>query len=188
MSRADPSRPLLDASFFAGDTLDVARNLIGVELCVGRCAVRIVETEAYTTDAASHAVTRPRQASAMTSTFGHVYVYVIYGMHHCLNFTTERAGVGAVLVRAAEPLRGLTIMRNRRGVEKATLLASGPGRLCQALGIDRSFDGEALGERITLAAPQGSVLIGESRRIGITKARELPWRFFEQGSAYVSRK
>ncbi len=105
----------LDIDFFARDTISVARDLIGATLIVGECEGRIVETEAYTTDPASHAVTRPRQAAAMRDTYGHVYVYLIYGMYYCLNFTTELAGVGAVLIRAAEPRQGLELMMNRRG-------------------------------------------------------------------------
>lgn len=176
----------LDAEFFAGPTLDVARALVGAVLHVGRCTAKIVETEAYTTDAASHAVTRRVQARAMTTTFGHVYVYRIYGMHCCLNFTTERHGVGAVLIRAAEPLGGLAAMRRRRGVADLRLLASGPGRLCQALGIDRSHDGAPLG-RICLTAREQEPAIGASPRIGVSQSRDLEWRFFDLHSPHVSR-
>ena len=122
----------LTSEFFARDTIEVAQDLIGTTITVGECRGRIVETEAYTTDAASHSVMRPRQSIVMQQTFGHVYVYFIYGMYYCLNFTTDREGAGAVLIRAVEPTRGLDLMRKRRGTEDVRKLASGPGRLCLA--------------------------------------------------------
>ena len=148
----------LDVDFFARDTLEVARDLIGTILVVGRCEARIVETEAYTTDAASHAVTRRHQSAWMHETHGYIYVFFIYGMYYCLNFTTEPEGVGAVLIRAAEPLQGLTIMARRRGTLDPKKLCTGPGRLCQALGIDLKLNGRPLGPRVE--APS------EDRRIG----------------------
>lgn len=179
----------VDAEFFARDTLEVARDLIGTILVVGRCEAKIVETEAYTTDAASHAVTRRHQSAAMRETFGHIYVFRIYGMHFCLNFTTERDGVGAVIIRAAEPLKGLTLMARRRGTSEPKLLCSGPGRLCLALGIDLSFNGEPVGERLKLRPAEGpEPVVARSRRIGISKAVELDWRFYEAGNAFVSGK
>ena len=126
----------VDQDFFARDTLVVARELIGTRLVVGRCMGRVVETEAYTTDAASHFAIRRHRSTLMRETFGRVYVYLIYGMHHCLNFTTDATGPGAVLIRAVEPLAGLATMQRRRGQKSALRLASGPGRLCQAFGID----------------------------------------------------
>ena len=176
---------LLD--FFARDTLSVARDLIGMRLRVGKCSGKIVETEAYTTDAASHTVTRRHTASLMRETFGHIYVYKIYGMHWCLNFTTEQEGIGAVLIRALQPLTGLAQMAGRRGVDEPRQLLSGPGRLCQGLGIDYSFHGEAIGRRLKLLPRQGEPEIGTSPRIGISAALDLPWRFFEVGNPFVSR-
>ena len=123
----------LKSEFFARDTVAVARDLIGTVMIVDGCAGRIVETEAYTTDAASHSVMRPKQSVVMQQTFGHVYVYFIYGMYYCLNFTTDRGGAGAVLIRAAEPTGGLELMGERRRTNDIRKLASGPGRLCQAL-------------------------------------------------------
>jgi len=179
----------LDAEFFARDTLDVARDLIGTVLVVGRCAGRIVETEAYTTDAASHSVTRRHQSAAMRETFAHIYVFLIYGMHFCLNFTTERDSVGAVIIRAAEPLRGLELMSQRRGTTQPKQLCSGPGRLCQAFGIDLSFNGQPIGRRLKLRPAEGPApVVARSRRIGISQAVELDWRFYEAGSAFVSGK
>jgi DNA-3-methyladenine glycosylase len=177
----------LDAEFFARDTLTVARDLVGTTLVVGRCRGRIVETEAYTTDAASHAVTRRHQASWMGDTFGHIYIFFIYGMYYCLNFTTDRDGVGAVLIRAAEPLAGQQVMAQRRGTTDPRKLCTGPGRLCQAFGIDLAFNGRKLGGKLKLAAREGDEpVVVTSRRIGISQAQELEWRFFEEGSKFVS--
>ena len=178
---------MLDADFFARDTVTVARHLIGTTLVVGPCRGRIVETEAYTTDAASHAVMRRNQAALMHETFGHVYVYLIYGMYYCLNFTTERAGAGAVLIRAAEPKAGVEAMIERRGTADLKKIASGPGRLCQAFGIDARFNGQAVGSEIKLIERDYEPQISSGPRIGITRATELEWRFYETGSPFVSR-
>lgn len=175
------------ADFFARDTITVARELIGTTLVVGDCEGRIVETEAYTTDAASHAVMRQKQAALMHDTFGHVYVYLIYGMYYCLNFTTERGGVGAVLIRAVEPAAGIEDMITRRGTTDLKKLASGPGRLCQAFGIDARFNGRPVGREIKLLRRAYLPQISSSPRIGITRATELEWRFYETGNPFVSR-
>lgn len=177
----------LNSEFFARDTLTVARDLIGTVLVVGPCEGRIVETEAYTTDAASHSVTRPKQSVVMQTTFGHVYVYFIYGMYFCLNFTTDRRGAGAVLMRAAEPTRGIEVMKERRGTDDIRKLASGPGRLCDAFGIDLNFNGERIGRRIKVKAIENTPEIAVSKRIGISRDAHLEWRFCEQGNSYVSR-
>jgi len=123
---------------------------------------------------------------------GHLYVYLSYGMHFAMNVVTGREGEGsAVLLRAVEPVRGLDAMTSARGVADPRLFCSGPGRLTQAFGVDRDHDGLDLtaGEDLFIAAgervPDGRV--GVSPRVGISVARERPWRFFEQGSAYVSR-
>jgi DNA-3-methyladenine glycosylase len=177
----------LGPDFFAHDTVTVARELIGAALVVGGCKGRIVETEAYTTDAASHAVMRQNQAAAMRDTFGHVYIYLIYGMYYCLNFTTERSGVGAVLIRAVEPTDGVEEMIERRRTGDLRKLASGPGRLCQAFGIDSRFNGNPVGREIKLIERAGLPQITSSPRIGITRATELEWRFYETGNPFVSR-
>src|SRR4051794_33527265 len=114
MQNQELNMATLKAEFFARDTVTVARALIGTTMMVGDCAGRIVETEAYTTDAASHSVTRRKQATVMRETFGHIYVYLIYGMYYCLNFTSDRAGPGAVLIRAVEPTAGIDLMMARR--------------------------------------------------------------------------
>jgi len=179
--------PYLASDFFARDTIEVARDLIGTVLVVGPCAGRIVETEAYTTDLASHSVTRPKQSVVMQQTFAHVYVYFIYGMYYCLNFTTDRSDAGAVLIRAAEPTGGIELMKERRGGVDIKRLASGPGRLCEAFGVDLSFNGEPIGDRIKVRARRSTPEIGVSKRIGISRDAHLEWRFYERGSAFVSR-
>jgi DNA-3-methyladenine glycosylase len=178
----------LRSEFFAKDTLTVARDLIGSVLVVGDCEGRIVETEAYTTDAASHSVMRPKQSAVMQQTFGHVYVYFIYGMYYCLNFTTDRSGAGAVLIRAVEPTRGIEEMTGRRGTDDLRKLASGPGRLCNAFGIDLSFNTERIGRRIKVKARTNAPEIGVSKRIGISRDAHLEWRFYERDNPFVSKR
>ena len=177
----------LDPEFFARDTLQVARDLIGVEITVGKCRGRIVETEAYKTDAASHSVMRKNKAALMRETFGHIYVYQSYGVHFCMNFTTERDGTGAVLIRAVEPIAGLDAMIRRRGVSEPEKLASGPGKLCQAFGIGIELNGRPIGREIKLRSGKHAPIVAQSTRIGISRAVELEWRFFERGNRFVSR-
>ena len=177
-------------------TIVLAKALIGAVLvrdCPdGRTAGRIVETEAYVLDdPASHAYSGPskRNASMFLAPF-HAYVYKIYGTSFCVNVTSETIGEGAaVLVRALEPLEGLRLMEVRRGTTRTRDLCRGPGRLCQALGIDVDLDGVSLLDDKGLwlaAAPATDARIGKSRRIGITKAAERVLRFYERGNPFVS--
>jgi DNA-3-methyladenine glycosylase len=122
----------------------------------------------------------------MFDTFGYVYVYMTYGMYFCLNFTCEREGIGAVLIRAIEPIGGIASMQQRRGTDDLKKLASGPGRLTMAFAIDLSFNGRAIGKELKLRRRESTPKISASPRIGITKATELQWRFFEQGNPFVS--
>jgi len=179
--------PSLGVDFFAGNSCDVARSLIGAILRVGPCAGVVVEVEAYREDAASHFVTRPHRGAMLKETYGRIYIYLIYGMYYCLNITTEREGVGAVLIRAVEPLEGLDHMSRRRGRDDTLNLANGPGKLCRAFGIDLSYHGEAVGERLILQPPRSTLPIAQGPRIGIKKATELPWRYFVPGNRFVSR-
>ena len=179
------------------ETEDLARALIGCVLvrdCPdGRTSGRIVETEAYVLDdPASHAYRGPsqRNASMFLRAF-HAYVYKIYGTSFCVNVTSEERGQGAaVLVRALEPLEGLGIMEARRGTTRVRDLARGPGRLCQALGIDAAQDGlDLLTSKDLWLAHAGAVheaRIGASTRIGITKAADRRLRFYEKGNPFVS--
>ena len=154
----------------------MARGLVGAEFFVNGIGGRIVELEAYSPDdPASHAYRG--QTARNTSMFGppgHAYVYRSYGVHWCLNFVCEPEGIAsAVLIRALEPSRGLEVMRTRRGVEDERLLCSGPGRLCQALGVTREHDGLPLDEPpFELRAKAHEVDIVRGRRIGISKAVE----------------
>ena len=177
---------------FNRSSLEVARSLIGAVLLVDGVGGRIVETEAYDADEpASHGYGGP---SARTASLfgppGHAYVYRSYGIHWCLNFVCREAGYGAgVLIRALEPTNGIETMRERRGRLDERLLCSGPGRLAQALGIDAAFDALPL-DRAPFALMPAPVAteVQVGVRIGITKARELPWRFGLAGSRYVSRR
>lgn len=169
----------------------VARALIGVTLLVDGVGGVIVETEAYdSADPASHCHRgqTPRN-QAMFGPPGHAYVYQSYGLHWCLNMVCRPQGDAAgVLIRALQPTVGLAQMRRRRGVENAALLCAGPGRVCQALGVNRQLDGMSLSAPPFHLLPRDKavdVVVGT--RIGITKAADVPWRFGLAGSRYVSR-
>jgi DNA-3-methyladenine glycosylase len=120
---------------------------------------------------------------------GHAYVYRSYGIHWCLNLVCEGVEVpSAVLVRALEPTHGLDQMRRRRGFDDPRVLASGPGRLCQALGITGEHDGLPLDRSpFDLRERAGPVQVHSGARVGITRATELPWRYAEAGSRFLSR-
>ena len=152
---------------------------------------RIVEVEAYDhEDPASHGFRgRTERNASMFGPPGHAYVYRSYGIHWCLNFVCQDEGVAnAVLVRALEPTHDLETMRERRGLDDPRLLCSGPGRLCQALGVTREHDGHALDRPpFELLAAEGPVEVVSGPRIGITRAVELPWRYAEAGSRFLSR-
>jgi len=170
---------------------EVAPALIGWTFLVDGVGGRIVEVEAYREDdPASHSFGGPRGRNVVM--FGppaHLYVYRSYGIHWCANIVCEPVGVGAaVLLRALEPTQGLDQMRSRRRVLDERLLCSGPGRLTQALGITRGHNGLDLdAPPFTLDPPDEPVEIVTSRRIGITRAPEQPWRYLAAGSRFVSR-
>lgn len=196
--------------FYNRDALIVAEELLGKtlvhEINGQRLSARIVETEAYMgiIDKAAHSYggRRTARVEVMYGAPGHAYVYFVYGMHHCFNIVTREEGTPqAVLIRALEPLEGLeTMAQNRFG---ATLsghspsqiinLANGPGKLCQALAIDRSLNGEDLcGEKLYLTeGDKQDFTIVSAKRIGINYAEEAidyPWRFYIQDNKYVSVK
>jgi len=171
---------------------EVAPDLIGAELYVNGVGGVIVEVEAYDhEDPAAHGFGNRRTArnASMFLPGGHAYVYRSYGIHWCLNVVCGEAGTaGAVLLRALEPREGLDVMRERRGLADPRLLCSGPGRLCQALGVTREHDRLQLDRPpFELRARRGEVEIVRGPRIGITKAADLPWRYGLAGSRFLSR-
>jgi DNA-3-methyladenine glycosylase len=181
----------LSRNFFARSVHEVAPELVGVMLLADGVGGRIVEVEAYDhEDPAAHGYGGQTERNAsMFGPPGHAYVYRSYGIHWCLNFVCEDEGVAsAVLIRALEPTAGIERMQERRGVEEARALCSGPGKLCQALGITREHDGAALDEPpFELRERTGDVEIAVGPRIGITRAADQPWRYAEAGSRFVSR-
>jgi DNA-3-methyladenine glycosylase len=176
---------------FSAPSAEVARLLIGVTLLVDGVGGRIVETEAYDReDPASHTFSGPTLRNiVMFGPPAHVYVYRSYGMHWCLNFVCRESGHGAgVLIRALEPTDGIDIMQKRRGVDNPRLLCSGPGRLCQALGVTREHNGMRIdAPPFQLKPAAGKVEVIAGPRIGISKAMDVPWRFGLAESRFVSR-
>jgi DNA-3-methyladenine glycosylase len=189
--RAPAHTSALHSDFFRRSSLDVARDLIGVGLFVHGIGGRIVETEAYDPgEPASHSFGgRTERNASMFGPAGRAYVYRSYGIHWCLNFVCGDASGSAVLIRALEPTRGVNVMRKRRGLDDLRLLCAGPGRLCQALAITREHDGLRLDKSpFALQARESEPRIATGVRIGITRAAELPWRFVEVDSPFVSWK
>lgn len=190
---------ILGLDFYKKDTIEVARSLLGAKLehysPAGLTSGLIVETEAYLSkdDPACHAARgKTKRNAAMFGPPGRAYVYFIYGNHYCFNVVTGREGVGeAVLVRALEPVKGLALMRERRGPgQKEKNLTSGPGKLCQAMGIDRKHDGSSLLEYplyIVAGDPVQDEMIGVSTRIGISRGQDQLLRYFVQGNPFLSR-
>lgn len=178
----------LSLSFFAQDTLIVAEQLLGKVISLNGMQARVVETEAYGTDPASHAYTKTERSTLMYDTHGYIYVYLIYGMYWCLNFTSDQDQAGAVLIRAVEPLRGIESMKKNRNTDNLLNLCSGPGKLCLALGIDKKYNGLKLGKEIKVFDDGFTITkIVASSRIGIKDALDLQWRFFIEGNEFVSR-
>jgi DNA-3-methyladenine glycosylase len=181
----------VNREFFARSVHDVAPELIGATLLVDGVGGEIVEVEAYDReDPASHGHRGlTARNAAMFGPPGHAYVYRSYGIHWCLNLVCDEPDrADAVLVRALEPTRGLEAMRARRAVEAERMLCSGPGKLCQALGVTREHDGLPLDEPpFELLARDGRPEIATGPRIGITQAAELSWRYGLRGSPYLSR-
>jgi DNA-3-methyladenine glycosylase len=202
LTRATTPSGSASALLEPASALDLAPRLLGALIArqtpQGLRLGRIVETEAYLEDdPAAHSFKGPTpRCRTMFGRAGLAYVYRIYGIHHCLNVVTGPEGRGeAVLIRALEPITGQSLMQAARGLSDADtsrpLLANGPGKLCQALEIDRSLDGEDL-----LASDRLFIMKGEAPaerivarpRVGITQAADLPWRFLLEGNPHVSRR
>jgi DNA-3-methyladenine glycosylase len=181
-------------SFYARPVLEVAPDLVGCVVSHAGTSGVIVETEAYhDSEPASHAFVglTPRTATLFGPP-GRAYVYRSYGIHALLNAVCEPEGIGAgVLIRALEPLEGIDLMRERRGLQRLESLCSGPGKLTQALDVELVDNGcdLAVGPVVFSARPRGwrDVEVVVDKRIGITKAAELPWRFCAAGSRFLSR-
>ncbi len=176
---------------FTQDSALVAPHLIGAIVTLDGVGGRIVEVEAYDReDPASHSFSGPTaRNAAMFGPPGRVYVYRSYGIHWCFNMVCREEGHGAgVLIRAIEPLHGIEAMRERRGVHDVRLLCSGPGRVCQALGITHGHTGMPVdAPPFLLEWPAEPVEVVHGPRIGISKAVDVPWRFGLAGSRFVSR-
>lgn len=188
-------RSALPETFYERPVLEVARALIGCSVAYDGCSGVIVETEAYHhSEPACHAfVGLTPRTRTLFGPPGIAYVYRSYGIHACLNAVAEPEGVGAaVLIRALEPREGVEAMRARRGVERLEALCSGPGKLTQALGITLEHNGTSLVQGpILISGPApsaGGPDVAAGPRIGITKAAELPWRFWAAGSRFLSRQ
>ncbi len=188
-------RRILRSSFFQGDPLECARNLIGTSLHWNDCAGVVVETEAYLTenDEACHTFFRPStRAFVERNKAGAAYIYLNYGVHWMLNVLVKGAPrTGLILVRAVEPRSGIESMRARRGVEEVRQLCSGPGKLTQAFDITtRHHEIDLCGDmrHCFTEREQPVVEVVADPRIGISRAADLPWRFTLRGSRFVSRR
>jgi DNA-3-methyladenine glycosylase len=177
---------------------EVAPRLLGSQLVREingqRLVGRIVETEAYSQDdVASHSYRgQTPRTKVMFGPAGFLYVYFTYGLHYCCNIVTGPAGHGsAVLIRALEPLEGQAVMAQNRHGLGGEALANGPAKLCQALEIDKRLNGHDLSQkplRLIIKPPVRQTEIVQTTRIGISRAQDMPWRFYAKGNPYVSRQ
>jgi len=180
----------LTKEWFAADATEVASRLLGKIVSYNGVTGRIVETEAYTTDPASHGKTITARSQIMRDTYGHWYVYFTYGMHYCANVTTNKDSVGAVLIRAVEPLTGIDLMEKRRDTTDIRNLCSGPAKFAQAFGITKAENGLPVEEPFVIydAPSLPEVEITAGPRVGIKAGIELPWRFYVRDSLYISSR
>jgi DNA-3-methyladenine glycosylase len=184
---------VLPETFFQSDPLHCAEQLIATELIWGKCAGTVVEVEAYLVegDEACHTFTRPSTREFVRRNKpGAAYIYFNYGVHWMLNVLVKGGPRnGLILIRSLEPQRGIALMRKRRGVDDVRRLCSGPGRLTQALGITKrhhEIDLSSDPAHCFHARRDGDVEVVADPRIGISRAKDFPWRFTLRGSAFVS--
>ncbi|MGH7563704.1 MAG: DNA-3-methyladenine glycosylase [Gemmatimonadota bacterium] len=202
MTRASGNSRALPRDFYARDTLEVARDLLGCRLVhespEGPVSGRIVEVEAYhgEDDPACHATAgRTARTEPLYGPPGHSYVYLIYGMYHCLNAVTRRPGrPGAVLIRALEPLKGRRLMGHRRlqgggrGTPREIDLTNGPGKLCQAFGLGMDHNRlDLTGSALRIVPGRAPERIVWTPRVGIRVGTERFWRCLDAESPFVSR-
>ena len=184
--------------WLSGDVATAAARLLGCHLVRQldgeQIIVRIVETEAYhQTDAASHSYKgRTPRTDVMFGPPGFLYVYFTYGMHYCMNVVTGPEGEGsAVLIRAVEPLAGIDVIRSHRHGRPDAELTNGPAKVCQALAIDRQWNGHDLRQeplQLIEQAPVQPASITQTTRIGISQAKDVPWRFYITDNSFVSKR
>ena len=186
----------LPRAFFTIPTAHLAKELLGCtivrETKAGQIAGMIIETEAYTeSDTASHSFDgkRTKRNEMMFADGGYTYVYLSYGIHHCLNIVSERKGQGcAVLIRAVMPTKGITLMQKNRGGKKGNVVTNGPGKVCQAFEIALAENGTDLTDRKStlyiLPKKKKRLSIRATQRIGITKAKDKKWRFLLDHTNY----
>ena len=189
---------LLAQRFYRRDALEVARDLLGQQICCGEVVLRITEVEAYRhpNDSANHCrAGRTERNAPMWGPPGHAYVYLCYGLHHMLNFVTDGVGEGAaVLIRACEPVAGLSRIRQRRGGKDGPVLLTGPGKIGQALGLDRDCSGQALfrpgGIEVRAAEPVTAIAAGPRIGIGYADAADqaAAFRLADADSDWVSHR
>lgn len=190
-----PRGRALPLEFFQRDPLECARDLIGTELIWGRCAGIVVETEAYLAldDEACHTFVRPSaRAFVERNQPGACYIYFNYGVHWMLNLLIKGGPRdGLILIRALEPTRGISLMQKRRGTDVRQRLCSGPGKLTQALAIDRrhhEIDLVRDPRHHFEARPTDDLRVIADPRVGISRAKDFPWRFTLHQSPFVSIK
>lgn len=185
-------KQMIRRTFFRRDPLTCARELVGSELVWGRCAGIIVETEAYfaKNDEASHTFSRPSARCFIErNREGAAYIYFSYGAHWMLNVLVKGEANGFVLIRAVEPVRGIEVMKKRRGMDDVHKLCSGPGKLTQALDItDRHHEMDLCTDvrHCFASGPNANVDVVADARIGITRSSHHPWRFTLRRSKFVS--
>ncbi|MDD9953051.1 MAG: DNA-3-methyladenine glycosylase [Candidatus Woesearchaeota archaeon] len=186
---------MIPQSFYKQSVITLARGLLGMllvhETPEGTTVGKIVETEAYhEDDPAAHSFHgKTKRNAVMFGPAGHVYIYCTYGIHYCFNVVAGKEGEGdAVLIRALEPLKGISLMRTRRGRKEEEDLCSGPAKLVQAMGFTEEHNGFPLTGAIRIELGENPKQIVQTTRVGISKGKKLPYRFCIKNNRFLSRK